>query len=82
MDYFDAYEEVYSALERYADENGQAPHGISVSPSLFRWLLEMKKEAVTLHLEEPGTANTIHTRFGDLPLSIDEMLSPYDVLVE
>ncbi len=82
MDFFDAYEEVYSAIERFVDEHGRAPSSVSVSPTLFRWLMEMKKEAVTLQLGDIGDVNMLQTRFGPIGISIDEMLSPYDILVE
>jgi hypothetical protein len=82
MDYFDAYEEVYAAIEHFVEESTKAPRKVNVSPALFRWLLEMKREAVTLHLEEAGEANAIQTRFGYVPIIIDEMLSPYEIIVE
>lgn len=82
MEYFDAYEEVFAAIERFADEHGKAPQRINVSPALYRWLLEMKHEAVTLQLEESGDMNVLNTRFGPIPFVIDELLTPYEVMPE
>lgn len=82
MDYFDAYEEVYSAVERFADKHGHAPATVSVSPSLYSWIQSMKKEAVAEHADEPTESTMLSTRFGPLPLVIDELLSPYEIIVE
>lgn len=82
MEYFDAYEEVYSAIERFAEHEGKAPESVSVSPTLYRWLTTMKQESVLLNPEEPLDSGTISTRFGHIPLVIDEMLTPYEILVE
>ncbi len=82
MDFFDAYEELYSAVERFVDEHSKVPSSVSVSPVLFRWLLEMKKEAVSLHFEDATSSNSFNTRFGAIPIVIDEMLSPYDIVVD
>ena len=82
MEFFDAYEEVFSAIERFVDEHENAPKKVNVSPVLFGWLLEMKREAVTLQMEEVGEINSMNTRFGQIPLVIDELLSPYEIIVE
>ncbi|MBL7997772.1 MAG: hypothetical protein JNL32_03945 [Candidatus Kapabacteria bacterium] len=82
MEYFDAYEEVYSAIERFADEHGKPPATVYVSPVLYRWLMEMKKESVALNMEEASDGNSLQTRFGAIPLALDEMLSPYEILTE
>ena len=82
MEFFDAYEEVFSAIERFAEEHGHAPKHVSVSPTLYRWLLEMKRESVTLQLEDFGDVNTLNTRFGSITIIVDEMLDPYEILVD
>ena len=82
MEYFDAYEEVYAAIERYIDEHAVRPNHVNVSTTLFRWLLEMKKEAVTHHLEAPEPVLNFATRLGPVPIVIDELLSPYEIIVD
>jgi len=82
MDYFDAYEEVYSAIERYADQNGHAPSKICISPSLFRWLREMQKETALLNPDEHQSTSALNTRFGAIPIEIDELLTPYEIITE
>ncbi|MFN4769217.1 MAG: hypothetical protein ACK45R_01440 [Candidatus Kapaibacterium sp.] len=82
MDFFDAYEEVYSAVERFVEHNGRVPASVSVSPALYSWLQSMKKEAVADPAEEPSDAQMLSTRFGPITLVIDELLSPHEILVE
>ncbi|MBX7155071.1 MAG: hypothetical protein U0Y96_06650 [Candidatus Kapaibacterium sp.] len=82
MDYFDAYEEVYSAIERYADEHGHPPTKICIAPALYRWLREMQKESALLNPNEEQTASALNTRFGAIPIEIDELLTPYEIITE
>ena len=82
MEFFDAYEELFSAVERFVAQEGRVPESVSVSPSLYSWIQSMKKEAVS-HFHEPlSEAQGISTRFGPVSLLIDELLDPYEILVE
>lgn len=82
-EYFDAYEEVFGAIERHVDEHGSVPTCVYVSSSLFRWLLEINKERVTTQsLAASESLNHLDSRFGSIELRIDELLSPWEILVE
>lgn len=82
MEFFDAYEEVYSAVERFVNDHGKIPASICVSPVLYMWIQSMKGEAVAHRMEDPTDSHALSTRFGPIPLVIDEMLSPYEIIVE
>ncbi|MFM7774106.1 MAG: hypothetical protein ACKO9V_04555, partial [Candidatus Kapaibacterium sp.] len=64
------------------DRHGHAPVSVSVSPSLYSWIQSMKKEAVSDRAEDSAESRILSTRFGPIPLIIDELLSPYEILVE
>ncbi|MCX7929248.1 MAG: hypothetical protein N2663_00785 [Chlorobi bacterium] len=80
MDYFDAYEEIYTRIERYMLEHGTLPHALVVSPSLYQWLCDCRKESV----EQPHTDDLMwfETPHGKIRLVIDERLDPYEILTE
>ncbi len=80
MDYFDAYEEIFARIERYILEHGQLPHALVVSPSLYQWLCQCRKEQLT----EPHGEDLawFDTPYGKIRLVIDERLDPYEILTE
>lgn len=80
MDYFDAYEEIFARIERYILDRGTLPRALVVSPSLYQWLCDCRKE----NLEHPTAEDLIwfETPHGKIRLIIDEQLDPYDILTE
>lgn len=80
MDYFDAYEEIFAQVERYMLEHGSLPRVIVVSPSLYQWLCDCRKE----NIEHPIADDLIwfETPHGKIRLVIDERLDPYEILTE
>jgi hypothetical protein len=41
MEWFDAFEELMTSIDRYFDEHGAPPHEVAVSPQLYAWLLDV-----------------------------------------
>lgn len=82
MDWFDAFDEVFASVERFAEQHGKAPREVSVSPMLYTWLAELQRESAMLEGIEVSDPVVLETPFGDLPLSIDERLGPHEIIVE
>ncbi|MCX8051907.1 MAG: hypothetical protein N3B17_08460 [Chlorobi bacterium] len=80
MDYFDAYEEIFARIERYMLEHGTLPHALVMSPSLYQWLCDCRKESLdSVRGEELLWFDTPH---GKIRIVIDERLDPYEILTE
>lgn len=82
MDWFDAFDEVFTAIERYVQEHGHRPHQVAVSPRLYTWLAEMQRESALTEGLDVALPVSIDTTYGAIPLVIDERLGPYDILAE
>lgn len=84
MEYFDAAEEMHTAIQMYVDEHGTAPHRVYVSRELYQWLIEIRREELLLHSESEATAclNCIATEYGDLQLAVDESLTNFQIVPE
>jgi hypothetical protein len=83
MEYFDALEEIHSAVGRYVDSHeGSPPERIAVSATLYDWLLEIEKEEALLKQRPVKEPFALETEYGDIEFIIDEMLSPYEIIAE
>lgn len=80
MDYFDAFDEVFSSIERYVQENGHPPHEIVVAPALYTWLADVQRETDLLEGLEVTDPVVLETPYGAVKIVIDETLSPYDIV--
>ncbi len=80
MEWFDAFEELMVSIERYVQQHGEPPHEVAVSPLLYGWLSDIRRESEAL----AGTVHTdpgiIPTPWGNVPLIIDEALTAYDIV--
>lgn len=84
MDYFDASDEIQTAVQDYISTKGIQPHLLSVSPMLFQWLVKMRHEEAFLHGEK---LDSVRPEFflpnvGILPLLVDETLNDFQVIPE
>jgi len=82
MDWFDAFDEVFASVERFVQQHGRAPREVSVSPTLYTWLAELQRESAMLEGIEVSDPVALDTPFGEIALSIDEHLGPYEIHVE
>jgi hypothetical protein len=80
MDYFDAFEEIFARIEQYILEHGVMPQALVVSPSLYQWLCDCKKEQ--FHQPTGEELRWFETLYGKIRLVIDERLDPYEILTE
>jgi hypothetical protein len=51
-----------------------------VSPQLYAWLSDIRRESSTLSGEDPGDLAEIPTAHGPVRLVIDEALSAYEIV--
>jgi hypothetical protein len=84
MEYFDAAEEMHTAIQMYVDEHGTYPHRVYVSRELYQWLIEIRREELLLHGENEmeHCLNCIATEYGDLQLAVDESLTNFQIVPE
>lgn len=80
MDYFDAFEEVFARIERYVLEHGEPPQALVISPSLYQWLCDCRKEGRPVVRRDELL--WLETPYGNIRLVIDERLDPYEILTE
>ena len=82
MDYFDAFAEVYTSIERHVHEHGVPPAEVVIAPSLYSWLADVLREEELLR----GTSITdpvmLDTPYGAVRIVIDEAMSPYDIVTQ
>jgi len=81
MEHFDAFEEMFALIERYRHEHGHLPHALVVSPSLFQWICDCRKEMLGENFT-PTDRAWLHTPLGNVRLVIDERLDPFEILTE
>ncbi len=81
MEWFDAFDEVFASVERFAAEHGRAPVEVAVSPSLYTWLAEMQRESALLSGVPVTDPVILDTAYGSIPIVIDEHLDPFEILV-
>lgn len=79
MEDFDAFEELFAAVERHVQQHGQKPREVVVSPSLYLWLSELQREAVMMRGEAVADVVHLETPYGAVSVTIDEMMSAFDV---
>lgn len=84
MEYFDAAEEMHSAIQMYVDEHGTYPHRVYVSRELYQWLLEVRREELFLQGERETSQclSCIPTEYGELHVVVDEALSNFEIVPE
>ncbi|MEN9281889.1 MAG: hypothetical protein RL594_824 [Bacteroidota bacterium] len=80
MEWFDAFEEIMATVERFVASTGHAPREIAVSPQLYAWLSDIRRESATLSGADPEDPSTIPTPYGPVRLQIDEALNEYEIL--
>lgn len=80
MNWFDAYEEVYAAVERFVEEHGTPPKEVIVSTTLYTWLVELQRERAMLSGDEAVEPVVLDTPYGVIPVVIDELLDPFEIL--
>ena len=82
MDFFDAFAEVYTSIERHVLEHGVPPVEIVVAPSLYSWLADVLREEELLRGRAMTDPVLLDTPFGPIRIVIDETMSPYDILTQ
>lgn len=84
MEYFDAAEEMHTAIQMYVEEHGTYPHRVYVSRELYQWLIEIRREELLLQGENEmeHCLNCIATEYGDLQLAVDESLTNFQIVPE
>lgn len=80
MEWFDAFEELTTSIERYVEEHDTAPHEVAVSPQLYAWLSDIRRESSGLSGEDPGDLSVIPTSHGPVRLVIDEALTAFEIV--
>ena len=80
MEWFDAFEELMASIERYVHQHGEPPHEVAVSPMLYGWLSDIRRESESLSGPDGTTPGRIPTPWGEIPLGIDEALSAYEIM--
>ncbi|MEY3385634.1 MAG: hypothetical protein RIR53_445 [Bacteroidota bacterium] len=82
MEWFDAFEELMASIERFVSANGHAPSEVAVSPHLYAWLSDIRRESARLSGTEPEDPSTIPTPYGPVRLQIDEALNEFEIIPE
>jgi hypothetical protein len=85
MEYFDASEELYGSIHEFMRvHDGKTPEKVSVSPMLFQWLTEIRREEALLKglNAKKLDLSQFPTEFGTHAIVIDEMLSDYEIIAE
>ena len=80
MDYFDAYDEVFTTIEQFISEHGKLPSEVAVSPTLYSWLAEAQREQDFLHGNTSTDPMVFITANGTVHVVIDEALNPYQII--
>jgi hypothetical protein len=80
MEWFDALEELMATIERFVDDHGHAPSEVAVSPHLYAWLADIRRESAQLSGTAPEDVSTIPTPHGPVRLQIDEALNEFEIL--
>ncbi len=80
MEWFDAFEELMVSIERYVQEQGEPPHEVAVSPMLYGWLSDIRRESAALAGTVHSDPGIIPTPWGNVHLIIDEALTAYDIV--
>lgn len=80
MEWFDAFEELMVSIERYVQQHGEPPHEVAVSPMLYGWLSDIRRESAALAGTVHSDPGIIPTPWGNVPLIIDEALTAYDIV--
>lgn len=80
MEWFDAFEELMTTIERFVVQHGHAPKEVAVSPHLYAWLSDIRRESARLSGHEPEDLSTIPTSYGAVRLQIDEALNEFEIL--
>ncbi len=84
MEWFDAFEELMASIERYVEERGHAPSEVAVSPNLYAWLADIRRESTLLSGNTPDNLasdpSVLPTPHGPVRLVIDEALSAFDIV--
>jgi|DewCreStandDraft_5_1066085.scaffolds.fasta_scaffold00820_16 hypothetical protein len=81
MEHFDAFEEIFAHIERYMLEHGHVPRALVVSPSLYQWLCDCRKDTPG-HTPTAEDLRWLETPHGKVRLIIDERLDPFEILTE
>lgn len=81
MEWFDAYDEVYAAVEQFVAQHGTAPAEVAVSGVLYGWLAEMQRESALLSGIPAAEPMVLESAYGSIPIRIDEMLGPFEILL-
>ncbi|MCS6808583.1 MAG: hypothetical protein RML40_03580 [Bacteroidota bacterium] len=85
MEYFDAAEEIYESIQRFMIENnGACPTRVYLSPTLFQWLTQIRREEIALRGQDPSTLDlsVFPTEFCSPNVVIDEQLSDFEIITE
>jgi hypothetical protein len=80
MEWFDAFEELMATIERFVSTNGHAPTEVAVSPQLYAWLADIRRESARLSGTPLEDLSTIPTPHGPVRLQIDEALNAYEIV--
>lgn len=85
MEYFDASEELYGSIQDFMRaHDGKSPEKVYVSPTLFQWLVEIRREEAQLKGLNTKKLDLYRfpTEFGTHSIVIDERLSDYEIIAE
>lgn len=80
MEWFDAFDELMTSIDRYVEGHGALPHEVAVSPQLYAWLSDIRRESSALTGEETGDLAVIPTAHGSVRLVIDEALTAFEIV--
>ena len=80
MEWFDAYDEVAAAVERFVAEYEQPPKMVSVSGTLYTWLAKLQQESAAITGEAVTEPVTVDSPYGSIPVVVDEHLDPYEIV--
>ncbi|MBU3679662.1 MAG: hypothetical protein FGM32_08665 [Candidatus Kapabacteria bacterium] len=80
MEWFDAFEELMATIERFVAVHGHAPREVAVSPQLYAWLSDIRRESASLSGSALEDLSTIPTPYGQVSLQIDEALNEFEIM--
>ena len=80
MEWFDAYDEVAAAVERFVAQHEQPPRMVAVSGTLYTWLAKLQQESAAITGEAVTEPVAVDSPYGSIPVVVDEHLDPYEIV--
>ncbi len=85
MQEFEPLEELHNSIERFRSQhNGTYPTSILVSPALYQWLANLKREEALYKYIPLNDIDTSYIEIGgkEFRLQVDEALGNFEILAE